>query len=83
MGFSARLFRRTGVQNGEFETPMILKALHLTGSIIVPIGPQKFETCPDWGAVVFFANTTGLTSAFVDLEKSRFKIVSLPRGERQ
>jgi hypothetical protein len=65
MGFSARLFRRAGVQNGEFEMcpgwvpvvddarrprPILLKSTRLTGSITMPVGQQKFETCPDWGA---------------------------------
>ena len=31
-------------------TPNSLKALRLTGSITRRFGPQKFETCPDWGA---------------------------------
>lgn len=25
----------------------------MTGSITVPVGSQKFETCPDWGAKFF------------------------------
>ena len=33
--------------------PITLKTNASTGSITSPTGPQKFETCPDWGATLF------------------------------
>src|ERR1039457_1263673 len=40
----------TGVDTRRWTVRISMKGLHFRSSITVRVGPQKFETCPDWGA---------------------------------